>query len=328
MNVVHSNAPLVRSTQGENVLTQVEALVDWSMLSDGIDALARDAKRGLPLGVVKLQLLRRWYNLDNVSEVALLLDRVSVRAFVGLDADDDDQVSDLEAAIDDGYWFHATSLGRIVDAIEDQLRVQGYAVRAGKMTDPSLMPRTDAGAKQGTTSETHVYQPGELGRLVEAVTQKAHSLGLGPITGPQASQDAPPAAVSVEQANSATDANEARAPVSQRLRAAPPISSGEKARAVLDWPWGQRSELSEHLNIGRDHEFSPLARELTPYTHVSRRHAELLVYGDGVWVRDLGSRNGTFVNEDEVPKGQAFLIDSDSIVRFGPLLAVSLKILG
>jgi hypothetical protein len=27
-----------------------------------------------------------------------------------------------------------------------------------------------------------------------------------------------------------------------------------------------------------------------------------------------------------VPKGQAYLIDADSIIRFGPLLAVSLKI--
>ena len=74
--------------------------------------------------------------------------------------------------------------------------------------------------------------------------------------------------------------------------------------------------------------FSPLAQELTPYTHVSRKHAELLVYGDGVWIRDLGSRNGTFVNNDEVPKGQAYLIDGESIIRFGPFLAVSLKIVG
>jgi len=101
-----------------------------------------------------------------------------------------------------------------------------------------------------------------------------------------------------------------------------------RVRAVLEWPWGQRSELTEHLNIGRDYTFSPLAQELTPYTHVSRKHAELLVYGDGVWIRDLGSRNGTFVNNDEVPKGQAYLIDGESIIRFGPFLAVSLKIVG
>ena len=102
--------------------------------------------------------------------------------------------------------------------------------------------------------------------------------------------------------------------------------ASRRVRAQIQWPWGQQSDLVDILQVGRDYGFSPFARELTPYTHVSRRHAELLVHGDGVWIRDLGSRNGTFVNNEEVPRGQAFLIDSDAIVRFGPLLAVSLKI--
>ena len=103
--------------------------------------------------------------------------------------------------------------------------------------------------------------------------------------------------------------------------------ASRQVRAQIQWPWGQQSDLVDILQVGRDYAFSPFARELTPYTHVSRRHAELLVHGDGVWIRDLGSRNGTFVNNEEVPRGQAFLIDSDAIVRFGPLLAVSLKII-
>jgi hypothetical protein len=32
----------------------------------------------------------------------------------------------------------------------------------------------------------------------------------------------------------------------------------------------------------------------------------------------LKSRNGTFVNNDELPKGQAYLVDSDATIRFGP----------
>lgn len=325
MNVAHQSAPLVRSTDGENLLAQVDALVDWSLLTADIETLSREAKHALPPGLVKLQLLRRWHNLNNTADVALLLDRVSVRSFVGLDGDDDAQAEDVEAAIDDGYWLHAPGLGRVVDEIEDQLRVQGYSVRAGQMTEPSLMPCTDAGNQPGKTSETQVYQPGELGRLVEAMTQKAQSLGLGPITGPQGNEVS---AVPTSSMLTADNVNEPPESVSQRMQNAPAISSGEKVRAILDWPWGQRSDLTANLNIGRDHEFSPFARELTPYSHVSRRHAELLIYGDGVWVRDLGSRNGTFVNDEGVPKGQAFLIDSDSILRFGPLLAVSLKILG
>ena len=61
--------------------------------------------------------------------------------------------------------------------------------------------------------------------------------------------------------------------------------------------------------------------------YLSPLHARFELRDGELWVRDLGSRNGTFVNNEEVPKGQAYLIDGDAIVRFGPLLAVSLKIL-
>jgi pSer/pThr/pTyr-binding forkhead associated (FHA) protein len=101
-----------------------------------------------------------------------------------------------------------------------------------------------------------------------------------------------------------------------------------RPRVVIEWPWGARTELGDQLNIGRDYGFCSLAKELTPYTHVSRKHAELKVCGDGLWVRDLGSRNGTYVNDEEVPKGQAFLVDADALLRFGPSLSVSLKIYG
>jgi hypothetical protein len=165
-----------------------------------------------------------------------------------------------------------------------------------------------------SSGPTALFRPGELGRMVEAVTAKAHAQGVQPVSGRE-----------MDASASTIDAPWGEFPVEPRPMSAP----GEPlVRAVLEWPWGQRSELTEHLNIGRDFTFSPFARELMPYTHVSRKHAELLVYGDGIWVRDLGSRNGTYVNDEEVPKGQAFLIDADSLVRFGPMLAVNLKILG
>jgi len=170
------------------------------------------------------------------------------------------------------------------------------------------MPCTESGNDRPQVGPTVLFDPGELGRMVEAVTAKAHAEGKD-LAGP------------LEMRSSSTSMSE---PATRTARSLP--DELPRVRAVLEWPWGQRSELSEHLNIGRDYAFSPLARELTPYTHVSRKHAELLVYGEGVWVRDLGSRNGTYVNDEEVPKGQAFLIDADSVIRFGPALAVSLKI--
>ena len=50
---------------------------------------------------------------------------------------------------------------------------------------------------------------------------------------------------------------------------------------------------------------------------VSRHHCVLLVDGDTVFVRDLGSRNGTFVNGDRI-MCEKELADGDQLV-IGPL---------
>jgi transcriptional regulator with GAF, ATPase, and Fis domain len=47
---------------------------------------------------------------------------------------------------------------------------------------------------------------------------------------------------------------------------------------------------------------------------VSRIHAELESRGDGLWVRDLGSRNGTYINEIRVTQGR---VPHDGSLRLG-----------
>ena len=51
---------------------------------------------------------------------------------------------------------------------------------------------------------------------------------------------------------------------------------------------------------------------------VSRKHARVLVEGTSAWVEDLGSKNGTFVNEQRV-SGPTPVVHGDRI-RIGPLL--------
>lgn len=323
MNVANPDLHAAPTAVAEPFLTQIHALIDWAMFDDDLASASAHADRPLTIEIVKLVLLRRWYNIE-ARAARVVLDRLSFRSFVGYAGDGRGSDAQVQAEIDDPRWIAQPELTRIVDAVDDTLRVQGYSVRAGRSEEPTLMPCTESGAAGSEIEETHLFRPGEVGRLVEAVAQKAHAEGrnvtsdnLVPQPEPHDSPLAPVIDLPVAMRMADTE-------VKTGGTARP---QGERARAVLEWPWGQRSTLMEHLNIGRDHEFSPFARELTPYTHVSRRHAELLVYGDGVWLRDLGSRNGTYVNDEEVPKGQAYLIDSDAIVRFGPLLAVSLKIL-
>ena len=52
---------------------------------------------------------------------------------------------------------------------------------------------------------------------------------------------------------------------------------------------------------------------------VSRRHCELFEQGGQVYVRDLGSTNGTFLNEEQVPVSTKTRVPPGGIVRVGGL---------
>lgn len=78
---------------------------------------------------------------------------------------------------------------------------------------------------------------------------------------------------------------------------------------------GQRHLLRDgRLRLGR----APDCELLLDSPGISRRHAELLVAGDTVHLRDLGSVNGTHVNERRVQE-QVLLQDGD-LVRLGDVL--------
>ncbi|MBL4794086.1 MAG: FHA domain-containing protein [Pseudomonadales bacterium] len=60
--------------------------------------------------------------------------------------------------------------------------------------------------------------------------------------------------------------------------------------------------LSVTTVFGRDPSCSDIA---LPGSHVSRRHAELILADDHLLVRDLGSANGTFINGVKITEGLA-----------------------
>lgn len=310
MDLASPQAPVTPPAAAQHFLARADVLIDWSRFGQGGAADVPRLSDPVPVYALKIALLKQWYGLSDQEASFHILDRTSLRSFVGFAGDDGDGDMRILDELDSCRWGHHPLMAEALEAVELQLQSLGYAVRAGRPQEPSLAPCTASGSDVPESKATTLFRPGELGRMVEAVTAKAHADGVMPAAASSSLDAAPPPDL---LSASAQRAQEGQGP-------------GDEVRAVLEWPWGQRTELTEHLNIGRDFQFSLLARELTPYTHVSRKHAELLVYGDGVWVRDLGSRNGTYVNDEEVPKGQAYLIDSDSIIRFGPLLAVSLKL--
>jgi hypothetical protein len=82
-----------------------------------------------------------------------------------------------------------------------------------------------------------------------------------------------------------------------------------------------------HLTPGQ---VVPLGRESSPIAgacpdNVSRRHAEVRVEPDRLVVADLGSTNGTFVNDRRLAPGEAHTIVTGDTVRLGsdPALRMS-----
>ena len=58
----------------------------------------------------------------------------------------------------------------------------------------------------------------------------------------------------------------------------------------------KRIELLEETTFGRSDDCDVKLTE----GHPSRQHAKVTVADDGVWIEDLGSVNGTFINDNEV----------------------------
>ena len=94
----------------------------------------------------------------------------------------------------------------------------------------------------------------------------------------------------------------------------PDKSNNEKWELVAegDWLVGQRFRINGHAVLGRE-----ASCDITiPGTHLSRRHAELAVKGNKLQIRDLGSSNGTYVNDVKVMESE---LKTGDTVRFDVL---------
>ncbi|MFL6664104.1 MAG: FHA domain-containing protein [Rhizobacter sp.] len=94
----------------------------------------------------------------------------------------------------------------------------------------------------------------------------------------------------------------------------------------LKWPWGERELLGDELWVGR---VAPAPAALVErlardYDNVSRRHAVLRLDGGGASVEDLGSSNGTFVNDVPLPAHRPLRLHDGAKLRFGASLVVSI----
>ena len=301
-------------TAAESFLTQVARMIDWPRLAPLIQAIADRLHTEVPVAAVKMLLLARWYGLTEAALVEACEDRLSFRRFLELPPEVDGTCGGLAEIYRQQVAQAPVEAQNVVHAVETQLLASGFSIRPGVSAEAAVLtiadwlPNDTRPVSSGTAPvdfhrllETAFFQPGEMADLLKQGESALVRVG----------------------AKVATSTPPPWRPPAELLPVAgietPPL------KAVVEWPWGSSLNLSDCLKIGRDHRFCMFASELQPYLHVSRRHAELEPCPEGVWVRDLRSRNGTFVNDEEIPRGQAYLVDTDATVRFGPHCVLQVK---
>ena len=102
--------------------------------------------------------------------------------------------------------------------------------------------------------------------------------------------------------------------------------ASSNVRPVLKFPWGD-VEVAETLFVGRDAEMSPIGERLERdgFGWVSGKHAEVYVEQGKLYVRDVGSKNGTFVNGTRLATQPVVLADGDQ-VSFSPHLVAVVRL--
>mgnify|MGYP001187429407 FL=1 len=90
---------------------------------------------------------------------------------------------------------------------------------------------------------------------------------------------------------------------------------GESCLVIIYGPGlGRRIPLlAAETVVGRD----PACNLVVPLDNVSRRHCILRARDGGVYVEDLGSTNGTWVNEVEVARGEQVALRSGDLLKVG-----------
>jgi hypothetical protein len=102
----------------------------------------------------------------------------------------------------------------------------------------------------------------------------------------------------------------------QQAPGAPPRAPGWLG-GVLMFSWGPMVVGVDEVYVGRDPEIGEFARRIDRFDTVSRRHAVLWRRTNLIFVRDLASTNGTFVNERRLAPHVAHQLHAGDVVRFG-----------
>lgn len=134
----------------------------------------------------------------------------------------------------------------------------------------------------------------------------------------------------VECGTSLTGAFETEdSPPEASKRAPPPLAGTFREPSVsaaqLIFEWGA-AKVGEHLSIGRDSTFSPLADRLADYESVSRRHAEIFIDEGVLAVRHLGLTNPTYVDGRALEVNEVAALHDGTEVGFSRAVVATVRL--
>ena len=184
MNLANPQQSTPMFAAAEQFLVRIDALIDWAALVPAMEAASESRQTLLPLSAVKIALLKRWYGIADSQAAFAMLDRLSFRSFLGFMGDAGAGDAAILSELDSASWSREPAMDALVESVEQQLRSSGYTVRAGQQCEPSIAPCTETVEVAAQVDSTALFRPGELGRMVEAVTQKAHAEGRVPSGAP------------------------------------------------------------------------------------------------------------------------------------------------
>ena len=89
-----------------------------------------------------------------------------------------------------------------------------------------------------------------------------------------------------------------------------------KLQAITGEFTGQEINVERDMLVGRHQD----AEILLQSTDISRKHAALLFRDDHIWVKDLNSTNGTFVNGERVEQEQEIELHDGDMLQFASFM--------
>lgn len=84
---------------------------------------------------------------------------------------------------------------------------------------------------------------------------------------------------------------------------------------------GKKISLTARIVLGRASSCDVVIDDML----VSRKHAEIQKIKAAFFIKDLNSRNGTFVNDVRVPEGKYFKLNPKDVIRLGSKIEISLN---